>query len=41
MLNVTQLKSNVKSVEVPISYELIRKLEDLYQSEIKKLNLPW
>lgn len=40
-VNVTQLKSNVKSVDVPISQELIRKLEDLYQSEIKKLNLPW
>lgn len=40
-VNVTQLKSNVKSVEVPISQELLEKLEDLYQSEIKKLNLPW
>ena len=40
-VNVTQLKSNVKSVDVPISQELIRKLEYLYQSEIKKLNLPW
>lgn len=40
-LNVAQLKSNVKSVDVPISQELIRKLEYLYQSEIKKLNLPW
>ena len=40
-VNVTQLKSNVKSVDVTISQEIIRKLEDLYQSEIKKLNLPW
>lgn len=40
-LNVAQLKSNVKSVDVPFSQELIRKLEYLYQSEIKKLNLPW
>ena len=39
--NVTQLKSNVKSVDVPISQELMEKLEDLYQSEIKKLKLPW
>ena len=40
-VNITQLKSNVKSVDVTISLEIIRKLEDLYQSEITKLNLPW
>ena len=40
-INIEQLTSNVQSVDIPISQELKEKLENLYQSEIKKLNLPW
>lgn len=40
-INIEQLTSNVQSVDIPISEELKEKLENLYQSEIKKLNLPW
>lgn len=39
--NIAQLTSNVKGAEISISQEIIEKLEDLYQSEINKLNLPW
>jgi aryl-alcohol dehydrogenase-like predicted oxidoreductase len=41
--NVTsaQLKSNVESINNPISRELIEKLEDFYQNEVKQLKLPW
>lgn len=40
-VNIEQLTSNVQSTDIPISQSLIEKLEKLYQSEIKKLNLPW
>lgn len=40
-LNIEQLKSNVQSTAVSIPQDLIEKLEKLYQSEIKDLNLPW
>lgn len=40
-VNVEQLTSNVQSTDISISRSLIEKLEKLYQSEIKKLNLPW
>jgi len=40
-VNVDQLTSNVQSTDISISRSLIEKLEKLYQSEIKKLNLPW
>jgi aryl-alcohol dehydrogenase-like predicted oxidoreductase len=40
-VNIEQLKSNVQSTDISISQSLIEKLEKLYQSEIKKLNLPW
>jgi aryl-alcohol dehydrogenase-like predicted oxidoreductase len=40
-VSVEQLTNNVKSADVPISQELVKKLEHLYQSEIKNLNLPW
>jgi len=39
--NVEQLTSNVQSTDISISRSLIEKLEKLYQTEIKKLNLPW
>lgn len=40
-VNIEQLTSNVQSADISISQNLIEKLESLYQSEIKKLNLPW
>jgi len=40
-VNIEQLTSNVQSTDISISRSLIEKLEKLYQSEIKKLNLPW
>lgn len=40
-VNIEQLTSNVQSTDIVISRGLVEKLEKLYQSEIKKLNLPW
>ncbi|MBK6964112.1 MAG: aldo/keto reductase [Bacteroidales bacterium] len=40
-INSAQLKSNVESVNNPISGELIEKLEDFYRDEVKQLKLPW
>jgi len=40
-VNLKQLTSNVQSADISISQSLVEKLEKLYQSEIKKLNLPW
>ncbi len=40
-VNIEQLTSNVQSTDISFSQNLIEKLEELYQSEIKKLNLPW
>jgi aryl-alcohol dehydrogenase-like predicted oxidoreductase len=40
-VNIEQLISNVKSADIYISQNLKEKLEYLYQSEIKDLNLPW
>ena len=40
-VNIEQLISNVKSTDIFISQNLKEKLEYLYQSEIKDLNLPW
>ena len=40
-VNIEQLSNNVKSTDISISQNLIEKLEDFYQSEIKELNIPW
>jgi aryl-alcohol dehydrogenase-like predicted oxidoreductase len=40
-VTIEQLTSNVKSTDISISRSLLKKLEKLYQSEIKKLNIPW
>ena len=40
-INIEQLTINVQSADISISPEIKVKLENLYQSEIKKLNLPW
>lgn len=40
-INSAQLKSNVESIDKPISREMIEKLEDFYQNEVKQLKLPW
>lgn len=39
--NLSQLKSNIESVNHPLSDELIQKLEKFYQDEVKNRNLPW
>ena len=39
--SITQLESNLKSSEAPMSKALVEKLEDFYQNEVKQLNLPW
>lgn len=38
---IAQLKSNLESANKPISKELVKKLENFYQNEVKHLNLPW
>lgn len=38
---IAQLKSNINSITRPISSELVEKLEEFYQNEVKQLNLPW
>ena len=40
-VHVNQLTSNVRSTEVFISPKLKKKLENLYTSDIRPLNLPW
>ncbi|MBU2526939.1 MAG: aldo/keto reductase [Bacteroidetes bacterium] len=40
-VNIEQLTNNVKSSDRVISKDLVKKLENLYQSEIKDLKLPW
>lgn len=40
-INIAQLKSNVESINNPISKEIIKKLEEFYLNEVKPLNLPW
>ena len=39
--NVSQLKSNVESINNPISQEQLKKLEAFYLKEVKHLDLPW
>ena len=38
---IAQLKRNVESTVQPISNELLKKLENFYQQEVKELRLPW
>lgn len=40
-INMQQLESNVQSTHINISKELKDALENLYKTEVKKLNLPW
>ena len=40
-VNIEQLTSNVQSTDISIARSILEKLENLYQSDIKKLNLPW
>jgi aryl-alcohol dehydrogenase-like predicted oxidoreductase len=40
-VTIEQLKSNVQSIDIPISRFTIEELEKLYQTEIKKQKLPW
>lgn len=40
-VNIEQLTGNVQSTNIAISKELKEQLENLYQTEIKTLNLPW
>jgi len=36
-----QLNTNIASISKPISKELLKKLENFFQNEVKNLNLPW
>ena len=38
---IAQLKSNLESANKTISKELVEKLKNFYQNEVKHLNLPW
>jgi aryl-alcohol dehydrogenase-like predicted oxidoreductase len=38
---MAQLERNLESTSKPMSIELLRKLEDFYQHEVKELQLPW
>ncbi|PLX11018.1 MAG: aldo/keto reductase [Marinilabiliales bacterium] len=40
-VSIQQLESNIQSTDISISPSLIEEFENLYQTEIKKLNLPW
>ncbi|MFD0976034.1 aldo/keto reductase [Salinimicrobium gaetbulicola] len=40
-VNTAQLKSNLESINNPISEELVQELEEFYRDEVKDLNLPW
>jgi aryl-alcohol dehydrogenase-like predicted oxidoreductase len=40
-VSIEQLLNNVQSTDISIAPNLLEKLEYLYQSEIKELNLPW
>jgi aryl-alcohol dehydrogenase-like predicted oxidoreductase len=39
--SIYQLESNLKATNRPISKELVEKLEDFYQNEVKQFSLPW
>lgn len=40
-INMAQLKTNVKSINNPVSTEIIEKLKEFYLNEVQPLNLPW
>lgn len=40
-INVAQLKTNVESINNPVSTEIIEKLKEFYLNEVQPLNLPW
>lgn len=40
-INVVQLKTNVESINNPVSTEIIEKLKEFYLNEVQPLNLPW
>lgn len=39
--SIQQLTNNLESLSTPVSGELIKKLEQFYEEEVKALNLPW
>ena len=40
-VSISQLLTNVESIKKPITIDLVKKLENFYQSEVKDLNLAW
>ncbi len=40
-VSIAQLTSNVQSTRHPLPEQLVEKLEEFYQSEVKDLKLPW
>jgi aryl-alcohol dehydrogenase-like predicted oxidoreductase len=39
--NIAQLTANLNSLKIPVSNELVQKLEDFYKNEVEHLKLPW
>ncbi len=40
-VNIKQLEGNVASLDYPMNAETVKRLEDLYESVIKPMKLPW
>lgn len=40
-INIAQLKTNVESINDPVSTEIIKKLQEFYLNEVQPLHLPW
>jgi aryl-alcohol dehydrogenase-like predicted oxidoreductase len=39
--SIQQLNRNLEAISKPVSKELIQKLEEFYQNEVRELNIPW
>jgi len=40
-VNIAQLANNAASVNNPITNEIVEKLQEFYQNEVKPLKIPW
>ena len=40
-MSIAQLTQNVDSINNPLSKDVVKELEQFYEEEVKKLNLPW
>jgi aryl-alcohol dehydrogenase-like predicted oxidoreductase len=39
--SLAQFKNNIESMTKPISFEMIKQLEEFYKEEVRQLKLPW